>query len=85
MQKQETEIDNLRGQKEEVLAREKENICVLDRQEKTFLNEINEECKKSSEVLGVTARLTTIPTNRWENHDNFLMANKLLRFDVLFL
>ena len=61
VRKQEEEIDRLRTERQEHLARERENQAFVDKQERSIITEINDECRKIAEVLGVTPRRANIP------------------------
>ncbi|CAG2194237.1 unnamed protein product [Mytilus edulis] len=52
---QEEEIKQLRGERAEVLKLAKDNQG-SERVERTIINEINEECRKNSHVLGISPR-----------------------------
>ena len=61
MKKQEAEIEKLRNENDALKNKERENISVIERQERTIIEEINKECQKTADVLGVTARKTNVP------------------------
>ncbi|XP_064646421.1 repetitive organellar protein-like [Lineus longissimus] len=50
------EISQLRAEVDEFLARERDNTSSADRQDKTVIHEINEDCRKTAVLLGVTPR-----------------------------
>ena len=61
LKKQEAEIEKLRNENDSIKNKERENISVIERQERIIIEEINRECQKTAEVLGVTARKTNVP------------------------
>ena len=61
LKKQETEIEKLRNENDSMKNKERENISVIERQERIIIEEINRECQKTADVLGVTARKTNVP------------------------
>ena len=58
--RQEEELKRLRSEKAEYLQREKESVTMLERQEKTLVYEINDECRKISNLLGIGARIVNV-------------------------
>ena len=52
---QEEEIKQLRAERAEVLKLAKDNQA-SERVERTIINEINEECRRNSNVLGISPR-----------------------------
>lgn len=52
---QEEEIKQLRAERAEVLKIAKDNQA-SERVERTIVNEINEECRKNSHMLGISPR-----------------------------
>ena len=58
---QEEEIIRLRAENTDLLQRERENLLAIEKQEKTVIQEINEECKKTADSLGLTPRKVNIP------------------------
>ena len=52
----EEEMRALKADNQKLASRERENLSNLDRTEKTVINEINEECRRSATVLGVSPR-----------------------------
>ena len=63
LKKQEAEIEKLRNENDSMKNKERENISVIGRQERIIIEEINRECQKTAEVLGVTARKTSVPAS----------------------
>ena len=61
LKKQEAEIERLRNENDSMKNKERENISVIERQERIIIEEINRECQKTADVLGVTARKTNVP------------------------
>ncbi len=61
VQKQEEEIERLRSEKETLKNKEKDNVADIKKQEKTVIEEINKECQKTAELLGITPRKTNVP------------------------
>lgn len=57
---QEDELRNLREDRMRYLRQQKESNLSLDRTERTLINEINEECRKTSEILGLSPRKVNI-------------------------
>ena len=52
----EEEARGLRAEGERLAGRQKEQAATLDRTERTVITEINEECRRSAALLGVTPR-----------------------------
>ena len=61
IERQEEEIGRLRAEKTDVTQRQQENLSLVERQEKMVIQEINDECSKTAELLGVTPRKVAIP------------------------
>ncbi|KAK7467940.1 hypothetical protein BaRGS_00036826 [Batillaria attramentaria] len=58
----EEEVRTLKAGKHQLLSRERDNLSALDRTEKTVINEINEECRRSASLLGVSPRQVQFST-----------------------
>lgn len=56
LQDSEEEVRTLRTEKQQLLGRERESVSAMDRTEKTVINEINEECRRTASLLGVLPR-----------------------------
>lgn len=63
---QEEELRQLREERSRYFRQQKELSLSQDRTERTLLNEINEECRKTSEVLGLKPR--TVPLSVSQNN-----------------
>ena len=61
LRKQEEEISRLRKERKELEDREMENSAVWERQDKSMLEELNEECRKMAALLGGQPRVVTYP------------------------
>ena len=60
MRTQEAELRQLREERQRYVRQQKESSLSLDRTERTLVSEINEECRKTSEILGLTPRKVNI-------------------------
>ena len=61
---QEEELRQLREERQRSSRQQKEFGSTFDKTERTLVNEINEECRRTSEVLGLSPRKVNI--NRYE-------------------
>ena len=52
----EEEVRALKAENSRLHGRDRDNLSTLDLTEKTVINEINEECRRSASVLGVSPR-----------------------------
>ena len=57
---QEEELRQLRDDRKRFVRQQKETNISMDRTERTLINEINEECRKTSEILGLSPRKVNI-------------------------
>ncbi|XP_069134345.1 myosin heavy chain, clone 203-like [Argopecten irradians] len=53
---QEEELRKLKSERIQWIHHDRQNSTVLDRMERTIVNEVNEECRKTSNILGVGPR-----------------------------
>ncbi|XP_052256598.1 myosin heavy chain, cardiac muscle isoform-like isoform X2 [Dreissena polymorpha] len=60
---QEDELRQLREERVRVSRQQKDSASSLDRTERTLINEINEECRKTSEVLGLNPRKVNLSSS----------------------
>ncbi|XP_055957813.1 golgin subfamily A member 4 isoform X1 [Patella vulgata] len=63
----EEEIQKLRSDKQQLCRVEREVNSTLDRTERTVINEINEECRRSASVLGISPRKVHLASFRAES------------------
>ena len=60
LKRTEEEMRALKADNQKLASRERDNQASLDRTEKTVINEINEECRRSATLLGVTPRQVSL-------------------------
>lgn len=63
---QDEELRQLREDRMRHIRQQKESSVSLDRTERTLINEINEECRKTSEVLGLNPRKVSMSRYGWK-------------------
>ena len=83
MRQQENDLRQLREDRMQHVRQQKESTLSLDRTERTLINEINDECRKTSELLGLSPRKVNV--SRWENrqyHLNLFLSPLLKTFWV---
>lgn len=76
LQDSEEEVRTLRTEKQQLLGRERESVSAMDRTEKTVINEINEECRRTASLLGVLPRQVQF---RWVDYLRIKIDVALLR------
>ncbi len=59
--KQEEEIDHLRTERQEQVAREREMMASQDKHERGVVAQLNDECRKIAEIIGSNPSRVNIP------------------------
>ncbi|WAR03999.1 LAMA2-like protein [Mya arenaria] len=67
---QEAELRSLREERLRHVRTQKESSLSLDRTERTLVNEINEECRKTSEILGLSPRKVNFSSSQGSSVKN---------------
>ena len=61
VKKQEEEINSLRGEKQEISAREREMIASTEKHERAIITDLNELCKRLADIVGGSPRKVNLP------------------------